>query len=384
MNRPMSSVDCLISCCLIVKNEAANLSGCLDSIQAIADELIVVDTGSKDETVAIAQRYNAKIYHFEWCNDFAAARNFAISKAQGDWILMPDADEKLVTQHPNLRNALLVSPSEVLAVLIPILCPDGVVTEMLSPRLFRNHPSIQYCGQYHEWLALDQQALPNSAMTVIPGIEIIHYGYSLEILPQKSQLRIPMLEEIRRTQGLDLMLLWTLSGMYDCTQQPDHAQSCYEEAMERLFPYLLEGNCPEDMKAVRSWLFELGQLALKNEDFETLRYICWRGIQWCPKFPPLYLLAGLMMKQLGFHLGAIPYFQTCLEFRKNDNYFKGEPFEPTILTVLPAFELGLAYESLGQQGQAIELWQQCLQFEGDFQPALGKLAQSGPLTPLNN
>ena len=84
-----------ISVCMIVKNEEKTLPVCLKSLEGIADELIVVDTGSADGTVAAAEAAGAKVFHFEWADDFAKARNFAFSKASCDYIYSADADEEL-------------------------------------------------------------------------------------------------------------------------------------------------------------------------------------------------------------------------------------------------------------------------------------------------
>ena len=84
-----------LSVCMIVKNEERFLGQCLASVKDIADELIVIDTGSTDRTVEIAREHGAQVGHFEWCNDFAAARNASIAAATGDWILFLDADEEL-------------------------------------------------------------------------------------------------------------------------------------------------------------------------------------------------------------------------------------------------------------------------------------------------
>ena len=84
-----------ISMCMIVKNEQEILARCLDSYAGTYDELIIVDTGSTDNTKEIAAHYTDKIYDFEWINDFSAARNFAFSKAGCDYIFSADADEVL-------------------------------------------------------------------------------------------------------------------------------------------------------------------------------------------------------------------------------------------------------------------------------------------------
>ena len=82
-----------LSVCIITKNEASNIASCLDSVQAIADEIIVLDAFSTDATAAIAKQYTSHVYQKEWINDFSHARNVTISKATGDWILIIDADE---------------------------------------------------------------------------------------------------------------------------------------------------------------------------------------------------------------------------------------------------------------------------------------------------
>ena len=92
----------LISVCMIVKNEEERLPRCLSCLQGIADEIIVVDTGSTDRTREAAQRYDAKIYDFPWVDDFAAARNFAFSKASGDYIYSADADEEIDAENREL------------------------------------------------------------------------------------------------------------------------------------------------------------------------------------------------------------------------------------------------------------------------------------------
>ncbi len=82
-----------ISLAMIVKNEEKVLRECLNSVKDIVDEMVLVDTGSEDDTVDIAKEFGAKLYEFKWCNDFSFARNFAAEKCSGDWILVLDADE---------------------------------------------------------------------------------------------------------------------------------------------------------------------------------------------------------------------------------------------------------------------------------------------------
>jgi tetratricopeptide (TPR) repeat protein len=246
---------------------------------------------------------------------------------------------------------------------------------MQTPRLFRNLPSVHYRDRYHEYLAYEGQAISASHPLVKPieGVGIIHYGYAEELLATKSLRRIPILEQIRATDGLSLMLLWTLSGMYEATEALDQAQSCYEEAWERLFPNLLTGELLEDTRSVRSWLYSLAVRSLKSEDIETSQFICEQGIKWFPDHPPLFYLSGLILKTSESIGDSIPYFEHCLEAGKTDNYSKGEPFDQALITIYPAFDLGTVYLALEQIEEAIAAFELALSFDPNFTAAQEQL-----------
>ena len=100
-----------LSLCMIVKNEENTLSRCLESVKDIVDEIIIVDTGSTDNTVEIAKSYGAKVFFYKWDNSFANARNYSLSKASKDWILIMDADDELVKEDKD-KVALLINNKE--------------------------------------------------------------------------------------------------------------------------------------------------------------------------------------------------------------------------------------------------------------------------------
>ena len=169
----------LLSLSMIVKNEEKYLRGCLESVQGIADEIIVVDTGSTDNTIKIAEEFGAKIFHFEWINDFSAARNYALSKSTGNWILYLDADERI---SENSKNELkkIIKRNENFAVNCTVKSIDeigGTPNLMLYPRLFKNHSELKFTGRVHEQISGSTRKL--NYKLVDSNIEIIHLGYNI-------------------------------------------------------------------------------------------------------------------------------------------------------------------------------------------------------------
>jgi tetratricopeptide (TPR) repeat protein len=366
-----------LSFCAIVKNEAKNLGRCLASVKPYVDELVIVDTGSTDDTVAIAEQHGAKVSHFEWCDDFAAARNHACTLVAGDWILTLDADEELVALSQDwiaqLHNA---TTERIKAFAIELRSNTASETQMQTIRLFQNCAGMQYCDRYHEYLTYDGQPLHVGHPLARPmqGVEIIHYGYADDVIFEKSIRRIPILEEIRAADGLSLMLLWTLSGMYEAIEASEKAQGCYEEAWERLLPHLLTGELPEDNRSVRSWLYSLAVRSLQAEDIETSQFISQQGSKWFPDFPPLIYLNGLICKLLLEPEQAMIYFDQCITAGKTGHYFKGEPFDEALITLFPASELGDLHLSRSEIPKAIAAFTLALSFDPNHTQAQEQLA----------
>ena len=141
---------------MIVKNEAAILSRCLDSVCDLMDEIIIVDTGSTDDTKAVAAKYTDRIYDFAWNNDFSAARNFSFSLANMDYIYAPDADEILDEENRKrfllLKEALLPEIEIVQMKYRTCHSPcttNGIFPFLWTPSTERGHflPSFAACMQ---------------------------------------------------------------------------------------------------------------------------------------------------------------------------------------------------------------------------------------------
>jgi tetratricopeptide (TPR) repeat protein len=170
----------LISLTMIVKNEEANLARVLESARDIADELVVVDTGSTDRTVEIARAHGAKVCHFAWIDDFSAARNFAIEQASGDWILILDGDDVALETAPGaLRAEVAAQPADVFFLRVPVRSPRADAqgfTVIGSRRVFRRCPEIRWHNAIHE--VLNHASLEHTPIEVgSASLTIDHVGY---------------------------------------------------------------------------------------------------------------------------------------------------------------------------------------------------------------
>ncbi len=185
-------MDPLISACLIVKNEEKNLSRCLHSIVDKVDEIIVVDTGSSDSTVACAKIFTDKVYYFPWINDFSAARNESLAYAQYDWVFVIDADEVLDSTC-NLQQLIRDNPHATAFTLKEIdVTPDSepVSISVSSERLFLRK-NARYDALVHNALTLQKP------LVVHHDSVLYHYGYNMSDaeLITKYEPRLPLLEE---------------------------------------------------------------------------------------------------------------------------------------------------------------------------------------------
>ena len=198
----------MLSLSMIVRDEAAQIEDCLRSVQGFADELVVVDTGSSDDTVARARALGARVEEIPWPGDFAPARNQALQWVSGDWVLVLDADERLRPEAWAPLRALMAQPD---VLLINLLRHErGAAQSPYSnvSRLFRRHPAIQWSRAYHSMVddsvAELLQREPHWRIADCPEPALLHDGYRPELLAQgnKAQrLRAAMEAELERRPG---------------------------------------------------------------------------------------------------------------------------------------------------------------------------------------
>lgn len=187
-----------LSLCMIVKNEENNLLKCLRSVRDIVDEMIIVDTGSTDKTKDIARVFGAQIFDYPWTGDFSAARNFSLSKAEGDWILVLDADEVISSlDHDSIKALIQKKPSKPAAYafeqrnyvhnesIIGWIPNDGIYPEQTSTgwmkatqvRLFTRAKEIFFTHPVHELL---DQSLEKAGILIFKCPAVVHHYGKLD------------------------------------------------------------------------------------------------------------------------------------------------------------------------------------------------------------
>src|SRR5204863_3983775 len=142
----------VLSVCIIARDNAKTIGACLESIAPWVDEIIVVDTGSVDETPRIAEAAGARVFHFPWCDDFSAARNESIRHARGRWIFWMDTDDTIdAANGPRLRQTIRRRMDQsILGFIVKVHCPgageegEADVTVVDHVKLFRNLPHLRF------------------------------------------------------------------------------------------------------------------------------------------------------------------------------------------------------------------------------------------------
>ncbi|WP_196604843.1 glycosyltransferase family 2 protein [Pectinatus haikarae] len=224
-----------ITACSIVKNEEKNLPRWLGCMKKIADEIIIVDTGSNDRTKNIAFAADAEVYDFSWQYDFSAAKNYALSKAAGDWILFLDADEYFPDETIDcLKKYLYAAGNNIEALLCQIknIDDDGnVQSSFFNIRAFRNLSSIRYEGAVHEHL-VNKSGKKIDAAFMDADVYILHTGYAGKMAKEKLKRNLFLLKKDIRENGLRTTHYIYFAECYAAMQDYDRAVLCCEKFLQ--------------------------------------------------------------------------------------------------------------------------------------------------------
>ena len=188
-----------ISACYIVKNEAKNLAKSIKSLKNQVNEIVVVDTGSTDNTIVVARKLGARVYSFPWQDDFSKARNFALSKAKGDWLVLLDADEYFTAKTAGNIRQVIRQAQQADGLLIQMVNYDVDKAEIqdyfYQLRIVRNQQGLHYEGKIHEELKLSDGKSMKFFRIPPEMLEIYHTGYASSVSRQKLERNLKLLQQ---------------------------------------------------------------------------------------------------------------------------------------------------------------------------------------------
>lgn len=225
-----------LTAAIIVRDEAEHLAGCLASLRDVADEIVVVDTGSTDRSADVAAGFGAEVLHHEWTGNFSDARNLGLDRASGEWILYIDADERL--EGPKSKGELDALFDEADASGIDAFRVRFTIVQGCSHayewRLWRHDPAVRFEGIIHEGITCaiaEKMARDGTTHTETDVVRLTHLGYEGD-QSRKHARNLPLLlAEAERTPTRPY--LWNhLGRIYDALGQPDDARAMWDRAID--------------------------------------------------------------------------------------------------------------------------------------------------------
>jgi tetratricopeptide (TPR) repeat protein len=355
----------LLSLCMIVRDNEAIIRECLESVRPWVDEIVIVDTGSQDQTARIARDCGANIFHFPWCDSFSAARNESLRLANGEWLFWMDSDDT-ISPHNGQKLRHLVEgphPSDRLGYIMQVAClgsEDELNTDITivdHVKLFRNRPGLRFEGRIHEQILPAIRRERGSVEWTDIVIEHTHGARSNEQRQHKHQ---------RDLQLLDL----------ENTERPDHPFTLfnlgmtyadmgrYEDAVSVLSRSILVGN-PQDSQVRKTYALLACSLISLNR-LHPAQEVLTKALELFPDDQELLFRRGICHQVAGNYREAAVSYHAALKasseraFRSIDRGIGGYKCR---------HNLALTLQALGDMDQAREQWRQAISEEPRFAPA---------------
>lgn len=324
---------------MIVRDEEKNLPRLLGSVKGLIDELVVIDTGSKDRTKDIALSYGAKIYDFEWIDDFAAARNFSFSKVTSEWILWLDADDELVAEDRarllELKKHLGDADAYLMAYNYAQNQEGKPLVRFYRHRILRNDGRVKWKEPIHEHMII-----PPGFREAKTNVVVTHRR-SLEAATQDRGRNIRILRKaVQDNPSSQRMKFYFGKELY--------SEGEFQECARALEDYLLKGDWHENMVNAHHFL-ALAYCAVK--EMEKAIDACIRGIRLDPRWSEFYCVIGQIYYDRGDWSRASQWFEIARRLPMPSTW--GTVMMESY-TWMPVDRLTKCYAEMGEWGKAYE------------------------------
>lgn len=355
----------MLSVCIIARNEESSLPRAIESVRPVAEEVVVADTGSTDRTVEIAKSLGAVVSHFPWCDDFSAARNFAISHARGDWIFWLDADEELLPESADELRAS-VTRQDALAFFVrrqDLKRADRLdfYTIMWQLRLFRRRDDLRFQGRCHpDFRPPLGEIEDKTGLTVFySAITMRHYGYIGELVPAKLRRGARLLElELQDRPGQLYYLIEYGRTLLMLQDQRGH--EVLRQASALLLQHAQEKDAPMPLVSLLvEYLLQLpaGQLP-RGFNPEMVESLVWR---WFPDNAPLLWLLARKTATAGQFDDAERLLRRLVEMGRDHSYDQWTSFDPRLVGDDAKSNLGAILVRQGKMSEAASLFKEMLE-----------------------
>ncbi|MDK2798756.1 MAG: hypothetical protein PWP27_512 [Clostridiales bacterium] len=342
-----------VSLCMIVKNEEKYLEKCLTSVKELVDEMIIVDTGSTDNTITIAQKFGAKVKYYEWDNNFSNARNFSLQFASGEWILLMDGDDEF-NQEDKDKFIKLVNDSTKDGHYFKTLSyagskPGRDIVYNLNLRLLRNNNKYKFIGAIHEQITCVDSNIDYRNFSS-EDIQIFHYGYLSSVAQEKDKRKrnISIIEEELKKNPNSRFHLFNLGSEYLAAGDQKKAMQLFDKVYENL-----DFNSGFASKLVIKRIMCMDELGQYERALNAIE----EGLKKYPTFTDLELLRGWINLKSKRYTLAIDSFKRCLEIGKPPIQFE---FLNGSGTYRPYEGLGVVYFELEDYHRALEYFENVL------------------------
>jgi glycosyltransferase involved in cell wall biosynthesis len=348
-----------LSICLITKNEEPNIGRCLESVREIAYQIVVVDTGSDDNTIEIAASHGAEVYKHEWKDDFSEARNKCLEYAHGDWVLFLDADEELA---PGAEETLKddMSIPNILGYRLPL---ENIGSQLNGcnyvPRLVRNAPGLHFLGRIHETIHASVLVVMRqwNMEQIIGNTKILHHGYKPEELKRKNKLErnLSLYEQTLEELPDEPSIMMNYAHDLNHDGQDERAHQIYREILKIFEQHKKEHITPEVREQfIHNYGVFLAQHLKMKELSEVMDA---RTARETGPVANVHYMSGLGLMNCNKFQQAIPELEESIEKAYDDTL---APSVPDVRTWKPKHLLANCHASVGNELKAIKLWEEVI------------------------
>lgn len=368
-----------LSVCMVTRNEEEYLPRAIASVRGVAGEVVVADTGSTDRTAAVAAEHGAKVFQHAWHDDFAAARNDALDRAIGDWVLWLNSDEEMVPIAPAALGALLAQDDAIGYVIrVQELMnpgpPDRFV-ETVQLRLFRRLPDVRYAGRVHPDFSPSLVELGKQLQKKVYPTELSlrHHSYLKQLSKPKLRWAARLLEQELRERPGQLYYLIEYGRTLLRLNDP-RGHEVLAEAVENMRPKL--GTPVAPTPAVGLLLeYLLTVSPEQSRSRMTPEEALALAMRWFPSSPPLLWRAAEYYFGKGEFRRAAGLLEQLVHYGSTGTYDRSTGFDPAIINELAVMNLGACYSRLGQLGRAEQMFRILLQAPAYREEAAKHLAE---------